>query len=82
MQEGKDTDLEAPFIKSSGTICYPLAPFKDRPHRGMRFEPLEFLEGAQIWIAVVQSDHETGSHQRGALIEVIDKGTTIGVSVL
>jgi len=43
-------------------------------------EPLEFLEGREIGIAVVEPDDEADRHQR-ALVEVVAEGAAVGVRV-
>lgn len=47
----------------------------------MRFELLEFLEGADVWITVIETDDKSHGNHWLFLFQVIQKGATIRVFV-
>src|SRR4029079_10130040 len=71
--------LPAPLAYGARTIGELLPSLEGAAHQRMRFEALEFLERREVWIFVVQMQHEAGSHEGG--VELIEERTAAGSAV-
>ena len=45
------------------------------------FESLELSVRAHIWIGVIEGDDEADSDERFVLVQMVEKGTAVGVNV-
>mmetsp|Transcript_24813 Transcript_24813/g.63205 ORF Transcript_24813/g.63205 Transcript_24813/m.63205 type:complete len:270 (+) Transcript_24813:546-1355(+) len=68
--------LKAALIERACAVCEPLAALECGPHRRVCLPPLEFLEGVEVRVGIVQADDESRRDERIALlIKVVQEGT-------
>ena len=58
-----------------------LTSFQQIGNRGVMFESLELSVWAQIRVGVIEADDKADSDQRFVLVQMVEKGTAVGVNV-
>ena len=71
--------MKAALVQGARAIGDAPSALEQSSNGGMGLEALEFLEGREIGIGVIEPDHETGGEQ--VLVEVIDERAAIGAVV-
>mmetsp|Transcript_73962 Transcript_73962/g.186415 ORF Transcript_73962/g.186415 Transcript_73962/m.186415 type:complete len:276 (-) Transcript_73962:1060-1887(-) len=63
--------LDPPLVQAAGAIGDASAALEQRLHTWMLLKALELLVGAQVWIRVIQANHQSDMHQ--IVLHVVDE---------